>query len=123
MVICELLLMEDVESVSDKIFYSIKNAVTFAVENEGLGTDAELCIAVSNDAQIRELNRDFREKDVSTDVLSFPANDISVPMVQALEKGFEPEISESGAIFLGDIVISLDTAKRQAEEYGNELSE
>lgn len=123
MVICEMLLMEDVEEVSSDIFENIKKAVTFAVSNEKLKTDAELCIAISNDEQIRELNKDYRDKDAATDVLSFPANDIAAPLADELKNGFEPEISESGAIFLGDIVISLDTAKRQALEYDNTLVE
>jgi len=123
MVACEMLLMENVEEISEDIFDSIKNAVTFAVENEKLRTDCELCLAISNDEQIRELNRDYRQKDASTDVLSFPANDLSMPLAKALKNGLEPELAESGAVYLGDIVISLDTAKKQAEEYGNELTE
>lgn len=58
--------------------------------------DAELSIVVSTDAQIRKLNRDWRQKDKATDVLSFE---------QDAKRGL-----------LGDVVISLDTAARQARE-------
>ena len=123
MIVCDLLLMEDVKELDEKVYDSIKRAVTFAVENEHIDVDAEISIAISNDEQIRELNRDFRDKDTATDVLSFPANDFSHPISYELEHGLEPELAESGAIFLGDIVISCETAARQAEEYGNTFTE
>lgn len=77
---------------------------------EKLGkSDAELSILLTTDEKIRELNRDFREKDEATDVLSFPGGDDG-PMVPGM-----PE-------FLGDLAISLDTAKRRAAEDGRSLS-
>ncbi|MCL4123328.1 UNVERIFIED_CONTAM: hypothetical protein GTU68_005299 [Idotea baltica] len=65
----------------------------------------EISILFTDDLEIRELNKDFRNKDKATDVLSFPQ----------LE-GEYAELSDS----LGDLVISLDTADRQAKE--NEVS-
>lgn len=63
--------------------------------------DASLSLVLVDDAAIRELNREHRGKDRSTDVLSFP-----------LEPGsFEPEP------LLGDVVISIETARRQAMDY------
>ncbi len=123
MVFCEMLLMEGVKDIGANAFDRIKHAVEMAVENENIETDTELCVAVSDDAQIRELNRDFRNIDSATDVLSFPANDAGGILADAIQNGFEAETGESGAIFLGDIVISADTAARQAEEYGNEFAE
>ena len=58
------------------------------------------------DREIRELNVEYRGKDYATDVLSFPM----------LEE-FEPAALE-GAILLGDVVISAETAMKQAEELG-----
>lgn len=68
--------------------------------------EAELAVAFVRDPRIRELNRSFRGKDRATDVLSFPA---------------EPDSSsdKTGNIYLGDVVISTDTALRQAEEAGH----
>ena len=68
--------------------------------------DRELSIRLVGDAEMRRLNRRWRGRDRTTDVLSFP-----------LEEGPFPEI----AIALGDVVISLDTARRQAEERGLSL--
>ena len=63
----------------------------------------ELSISLVGDHAIRRLNRTWRKKDKATDVLSFPAGDAA--------KG------TPGPRQLGDVVISLDTAKRQAKEY------
>lgn len=61
---------------------------------------AELSVLLCDDEFIRGLNAQWRQKDVPTDVLSFPMGDEQV---------------------LGDIVVSLDTARRQAEERGHDL--
>ncbi len=63
--------------------------------------DSSLTVAFVRDRKIRELNRNFRGKDRATDVLSFPAGE-----------GFETD-------YLGDIVISTDTAAKQAKEAGH----
>jgi len=57
-----------------------------------------------DDAHIRELNREWRQKDAATDVLSFPMGDDAPP-------GYP-------ARMLGDVVISLDTAAAQAADAG-----
>jgi probable rRNA maturation factor len=67
----------------------------------------ELSLSLVGDRAIRRLNRTWRKKDKATDVLSFPAGE--------LPKG------TPGPRQLGDVVISLDTAKRQAKEYGRTL--
>lgn len=67
-----------------------------------------LSLSLVNDAQIREINRVHRGKDRPTDVLSFP---IAAPDA----RGGDPER------LLGDIVISVDTARRQAAEYDASL--
>lgn len=63
----------------------------------------EINVRLTDDEEIQTLNRQFRHQDKPTDVLSFAA----------LEDDF-PEIEEMDAIALGDIIISLDTASRQA---------
>lgn len=65
--------------------------------------DAELAVSIVDDAAMRELNRAWRGRDTSTDVLSFPQDaGIDVPVD-----------------LLGDVVISLPTATRQAAERGH----
>ena len=76
---------------------------------EALGLAAEeLSLRLVHDGEIHELNRAYRGKDRPTDVLSF-----------SLREGRFGEIAQA----LGDVVISLDTAARQAEEHGLRLGE
>src|SRR5690606_27531637 len=70
--------------------------------------DVELSLALVDDAQSQALNREWRQKDAPTDVLGFPA-DPPLPGVPA------PRL-------LGDGVISLDTARRQARAHGRSLA-
>jgi rRNA maturation RNase YbeY len=70
---------------------------------------AELSLSLVTDKSIRVLNRQWRKKDKATDVLSFPLLEVA-----ELRRA-------SGAVELGDIVISLDAAKRQAAEQGHSL--
>ena len=71
-------------------------------------SDHELSIVLTDDEHIRVLNRDFRQKDKPTDVLSFGQ--------------MEGEPFVSPIPVLGDLVISLETAARQAEERGHPLA-
>ena len=70
--------------------------------------DAELSILLTDDAHIRELNRDYRDKDSPTDVLSFGQD--------------EGETFPGMVPVLGDLVISLETAERQAQERGHPVA-
>ena len=78
---------------------------------EGFTEPAEISVTFVDDERIRELNRDYRNIDRSTDVLSFPLG----------EDGVYDKNLETGACLLGDIVISVETAIRQADEYGHSL--
>lgn len=72
---------------------------------------AEVSLTFTDNAYIRELNARYRDKDMATDVLSF-----------ALREGEEPEIVDGPPVeALGDIIISVERAAEQAEEYGHSL--
>ena len=85
-------------------------AVEATLDYEGFYNDVEISLTYTDDARIKKLNAEFRGIDKATDVLSFPLTDF--------EGTDEPPVDEP-AIGLGDIVISLETAKRQAEEFGH----
>jgi probable rRNA maturation factor len=74
---------------------------------------------VTGDAELRRLNRDFRGKDYTTDVLSFPAKPYPSEPRRLLS---EPRPSGSGP-FLGDIAISLGRARAQAREFGHAIEQ
>lgn len=80
-----------------------------ALEEEGIDDDAELSVTLTDNENIRVMNNEHRGIDRATDVLSFPMGD---------ENGFDTD-PETNAIILGDIVISMERAKEQAEEYGH----
>ncbi len=87
----------------------VKDCTRAALEEEEIEDDAEVSVTLVDNARIRELNSEFREIDRETDVLSFPLGD---------DEGFEVD-PDTDAILLGDIVISLEKAKSQSEEYGH----
>ncbi len=76
--------------------------------------DSELSVLLCDDAQIHELNREHRGKDKPTDVLSFPQAEFSAPL---------SPLPGHMLTLLGDVVISLDTAQRQADSRGRTLEE
>lgn len=79
--------------------------------NEEFDGSAEVSVTFTDDGEIRKLNREYRNIDRSTDVLSFPLG----------ENGAYDINNDTGAKILGDIVISIDHAMAQAEEYGHSL--
>ena len=87
----------------------IEDCTRAALEEEGIEDSAEVSVTLVDNARIRELNSEHRGIDRETDVLSFPL---------CGDEGFEVD-PDTDAILLGDIVISLEKAKAQAEEYGH----
>ena len=74
---------------------------------EILGKKAFISVFITNDRDMKKLNKEYLNRDYTTDVLSF---DIK-------------ENQEDGSLYLGDIVVNKDQAKRQAKDYGNDLEE
>ena len=95
--------------ISSELLNSIKNCCAAALDEEGISERAEVSLTVVDNEEIRELNNEFRGKDSATDVLSFPMSDNG-------EFDVNPETNR---IMLGDIVISAERARQQAEEYGH----
>jgi len=78
---------------------------------EGFSEPAEISVTFVDDERIHEINKEHRNIDSSTDVLSFPLG----------ENGEYDRNLDTGACLLGDIVISVPTAVRQAKTYGHTL--
>jgi probable rRNA maturation factor len=74
----------------------------------------ELSLRLTTDAEVQSLNAQFRQQDQPTDVLSFAAMEVDFPQI-------EEDAAES-SLYLGDIVISVDTAARQALDRGYSLT-
>ena len=84
--------------------YAMKRAIAYTVKQHYPDHNFEVSLTLCTDEYIKELNTVYRDKPKSTDVLSFPMLDFDTPETMTL---------------LGDIVISVPTAKRQAVEYGH----
>lgn len=89
----------------------IRKCCQAVLSEEGFGNDAEVSVSFVDNAEIRQLNKIYRDKDKSTDVLSFPLG----------ENGVYDVNNETGAFLLGDVVISMETAVKQANIYGHSL--
>ena len=87
----------------------IRLSCAAVLENQGFSDLAEVVVTFVDGAEIKKLNNEFRNIDKSTDVLSFP-----------LGEGGEYDLNpETGAYSLGDVVISVEHAVSQSEEYGH----
>ena len=97
---------ENVQS-SEPVTYSMKmlirSAILATLDYEGKEGHSEVSVTFTDNEGIRAINREYREKDAPTDVLSFPL----------FEEGAD------GTRMLGDIVISLEKCRAQAEEFGH----
>ena len=89
----------------------VRRACNAVLTTEKFAGPAEVSVTFVDNEQIQELNAEYRGKDISTDVLSFPLG----------ENGKFDKNRETGAYVLGDVVISAEKAVLQAEIYGHSL--
>lgn len=102
---------DEAEVIEEDIQQLVTDLLQHAAQEEGLTGENELSITFMSDEDIQEVNKTYRGIDAPTDVISF-----------ALEEMGEDEmviVIEGMPTILGDIIIAVPTAKRQAEEYGH----
>ena len=87
----------------------IRRSVIATLDYEGYENDCEISVTLTDNEGIRALNKQYRNIDTPTDVLSFP--------LVEYEASEEPPVDEEN--MLGDIVISLEKAETQADEFGH----
>ncbi|MBE6825650.1 MAG: rRNA maturation RNase YbeY [Oscillospiraceae bacterium] len=90
----------------------IRRCCHAVLSSEGFKENAEVSVSFVSNNEIRNLNKVYRNKDSVTDVLSFPLTDPDGTMETNAETGF---------VMLGDVVISIETAVKQANIYGHSL--
>ena len=92
------------------------------LKSGGCDREAEISLTITNDEGIQELNREFREIDRATDVLSLPNGSYEEPGDFSVMEG-EQEVDllnpDTGNIMFGDIVVNEDRVRSQAQEYGH----
>ena len=94
----------------------IKKAVHMALDAEGVDVPCQISVMLTDNEGIRAVNSEFRGVDRATDVLSFPLNELT-------PGEFDPDECEhdldTGAVMLGDMMISLERCAAQGEEFGH----
>lgn len=93
----------------------IKHAAAAALRAEGV-EKAIISVMLTDDEGIRRVNREFRGVDSATDVLSFPLNELSPGAFDPADCETDPE---TGAVLLGDMMISVPRCEAQSEEFGH----
>ena len=101
---------QDKVKVTNPFALLIRHAAIAALEHENVGGQCELSITFTDDEGIHVLNKQYRAIDRPTDVLSFPLIDFEA----------EDKTDESYKV-LGDIVISLERAAKQGDEFGHSM--
>ncbi len=99
----------------------IHKVVNEALDYVDCPYEAEVNIMLTDNEDIHQINLETREIDRPTDVLSFPMTQYEVPadFEELEETSFDSFNPETGELLLGDIVISVDKVKEQAESYGH----
>jgi len=99
---------------NDNIQEIIIKAAEKTLEAQGVPKDdVEISVVVTDNDGIQELNKKYRGLDCPTDVLAFPMYESTLQVIDA--------IKEFREVLLGDVIISLEKAQEQAEEYGHSL--
>lgn len=94
----------------------VKKAVNMALAAENIPCSCQVSVLLTDDEGIRKMNREYRNVDSATDVLSFPMNELT-------PGEFDPESCEqdpeTGAVLLGDMMLNLKRCEEQGEEFGH----
>ncbi|MDS9471031.1 rRNA maturation RNase YbeY [Sporosarcina pasteurii] len=103
---------DETNKISDTIEELVTNLLNHAASAEGILEEAEVSVTFMTDEEIQEVNANYRGIDAPTDVISFALEEMTEGEVEIKVEADMPTV-------LGDILISTDTAERQAEEYGH----
>ncbi len=110
------------ERLSFDYAYIAQKVIDYVLDREEFPYEAEVNLLLTNDTGIKEVNATYRQIDRPTDVLSFPmiayekAGDFS-----QLEDNIDNFNPDTGEAVLGDIIINVDMAEKQAESFGHSL--
>lgn len=102
-------IVNEVDTFKEDYQQDYLNIINEAVKQLGITEDLELSCILVDDNRIHEINKEYRQIDRSTDVISFALEDNEQYYVEGMPRS------------LGDIFISVDHASTQAEEYGHSM--
>jgi probable rRNA maturation factor len=103
--------IDETNELTKEQISEIESLLNFAAEKEGVEAESEVSVTFVSNERIWEINREYRDKDAPTDVISFA--------MEELGEGEINLIGENLPRVLGDILISIEKAQEQAKEYGH----
>jgi len=104
-------LIDETKKLSDSDIELIENLLNYAADKEHIEDGTEISVMIVSNDEIQKINKAYRSKDYATDVISFAMEELGVDELEI--KGADmPRM-------LGDIIISIDKAQEQAQEYGH----
>ncbi|WP_141431505.1 rRNA maturation RNase YbeY [Bacillus sp. 03113] len=102
---------DETNTLMEENLIKMEELLNFAAEKECVEANSELSVTFVNNDKIQQINKEYRSKDQPTDVISFAMEELGEGEIQL--HGFEmPRV-------LGDIIISVEKAKEQADDYGH----
>lgn len=108
----DITLMDETESVTSEQLVEIEKLLNFAAEHLGIADSTEMSVTFMDNDGIQVINREYRQKDSPTDVISFALEELGEGEMPVIFEGVDALPRN-----LGDIMISIEKAKEQAVEY------
>lgn len=113
---------QDKLEVTENFIERLSNVCDFSLKEEGVECQYQISLLFVDNEEIREINNETRNIDRATDVLSFPMLDFEDKKVfneMYLNYDFDETFKDGDELILGDMVLSLERALEQSEEYGH----
>lgn len=113
---------QDKIEVSEDLIKKIKEVINFALKEDGVTIKTEISMLLVDNEEIRGINKETRNIDRATDVLSFPMLDYEDKKVYKevyKDEKFDDSYFDGEDLVLGDMVLSLERAKEQSEEFNH----
>ena len=107
----EIDFLDEINQLTQEEINEIEKLLNYTAEKENVQDGSELSVTFVSNERIQEINREYRDKDRPTDVISFALEEMGEGELEIVGDGI-PRI-------LGDIIISIPKAREQAEEYNH----
>jgi probable rRNA maturation factor len=104
-------LVDETNQLSEEQIEEIERLLNFAAAKENVEENSEVSVTFVSNERIHEINREYRDKDAPTDVISFAMEELGEGEMELIGAGL-PRV-------LGDIIVSIPKAEEQAKEYGH----
>jgi len=108
--------IQDIIEITEDVGNILNKAAELSLQVEGFKINSEISILLTDNDTIRSINNEHRSMDMPTDVLSFPMIEMEKGKISTCVGDYD---MDKGLLLLGDIVISMEMAKKQADEYGH----